>query len=134
MTPDTVLALVNHLNPPAAPAANAAAGRRRRRSAPERAALLARFAASGQSAAAFCRAAGLCAVTFSGWRRRPAEDGAQVPAAPAARFAAVQLAPDAAARTGPDAPCLVQLPNGIRIAVTSQVEPAWLAAVLSHVR
>lgn len=57
-----------------------------------------------------------------------------MPAAQAARFAAVQLASAHTVRPGPDAPCLVQLPNGIRLAVTSEVEPAWLAAVLSHVR
>lgn len=133
MTPSTVLALAYH---PAGelPAPAALAVNRRRRSVPERVALLARFAASGQSAAAFCRAAGLCAVTFSGWRRRQAQDGANVPAAQAVRFAAVRLAPDASAQPAAEAPCLVQLTNGIRIAVTSQVEPAWLAAVLSHVR
>ena len=133
MTPATVRARAHRVIPPPAAAANGA-GRRQRRSAQERAEWLARFAASGQSAAAFCRAAGLCAVTFSGWRRRQALAEPNVPCAKPARFAAVQLAPPAAARPGAAAPCLVQLPNGIRIAVTSQVEPAWLAAVLSHVR
>ena len=108
--------------------------RRRRWSAPERIAWLARFAASGQSAAAFCRAAGLCAVTFSGWRRRHSAVATDALAAKAARFATVQLAAERTAQSSLEASCVVQWPNGIRMTVTSQIEPAWLGAVLSHVR
>ena len=108
--------------------------RRRRWSEPARSALLAQFAANGQSAAAFCRAAGLCAVTFSGWRRREAAAAAGGRVVQAAGFATVQLAEERPAPSGVAASCLVQLPNGIRITVTSQIAPAWLGAVLSHLR
>lgn len=108
--------------------------RRRRWSAPERAAVLAQFAASGLSAAAFCRAAGLCAVTFSGWRRRHAAVATEASAAPATRFATVQVGAERPAQSRAAASCVVQLPNGIRITVTSPISPAWLGAVLSHLR
>lgn len=78
------------------------------------------FQGSGLTQAEFCRRAGLCAVTFSLWRRKPKRATAM--------FAEVQVAAPVARGSG--APVLggaavLQLRDGARLELALGGESAW---------
>lgn len=84
--------------------------------------LLARFAASGQTQAAFCRANDIMVPTFAQWRSRVpqpagAGDGRLVEVALAAR-----------------APALLLEVNGCTLHVPVGMAPAWIGALVRALR
>ena len=99
----------------------------RHRSLSERTEWLARFAESGQSVAAYCRAAGVSSASFYRWRREQATEGRRAPR----RFAAVQLAP--ATPTSAHAVAIV-CPSGHQVLVTAGTDPHWLGQLADALR
>lgn len=127
MTLNASLPSAEHLPP--LPAAPVSPGRPRRRwSAEQKAELLAGFASSGQTAAAFCREAGLSAVTFSTWCRRQTRATGQ----PSGRFAAVRLgeAPPIVAAGAVTVHC----PGGISVTMGVGTDPHWLGQLVAALR
>ena len=102
--------------------------RRRHWSAEQKTELLAGFAGSGQSAAAYCRATGLSAATFSNWCRRQARAAREQ----SGRFAAVRLGeapPNVAAGA-----VTVHCPGGISVAIAVGTDPHWLGQLVAALR
>jgi transposase-like protein len=97
--------------------------RRPRTSAAQRTELLAAFAASGLSAAAFARRHELHYTTFCGWRH------AQAKARPAAGFVQVELPP-----SDPPTELVVELGAGVRLRLTSTAQCELAAGLLQHLR
>jgi hypothetical protein len=102
--------------------------RRRHWSAEQKTELLARFASSGQTAAAFCRATGLSEATFSHWCRRQARATSEPPG----RFAAVRLgeAPPGLAAGAVRVHC----PGGIDVTFAIGTDPHWLGQLVAALR
>lgn len=97
--------------------------RRPRTSAAQRTELLAAFAASGLSAAAFTRRHGLHYTTFCGWRH------AQAKARPALGFVQVELPPSA-----PPAELIVELGAGARLRLTTAAQFELAIGLLQQLR
>lgn len=95
---------------------------RRRWTAEQKEEVLRRFAASGRSAAQFCREEGLSAVTFSAWRRRAA----------GGRFARVRVADTSGAALGQ--PVMISVNGVCFLSVTAGTDPKWLADLLCLLR
>lgn len=95
--------------------------KRRRYSAQEKKTLLARFATSGQTQAAFCRANDVMVPTFAQWRSRVepagAGDGRLVEVAVAAR-----------------APALLLEVNGCTLHVVEGMAPVWIGELVHALR
>jgi hypothetical protein len=100
-------------------------GGRRSRSAARQlwAECVARFRASGLSAAAFCAAEGIALPTFYGWKRRlDAEAGDDDDAPRGPRLLPVQLAPA-------DAAIEILLPGGAVLRIPRGADPAFVGAL-----
>ncbi len=97
--------------------------RRPRTSAAQRAKLLAAFAASGLSAAAFARRHGLHYTTFCAWRHAQAKGQA------ALGFVQVELPP-----VDPPAELVVELGAGARLRLTATAQCELAAGLLHHLR
>lgn len=97
--------------------------RRPRTNAAQRTELLAAFAASGLSAAAFARRHGLHYTTFCAWRH------AQAKARPVVGFAQVELPP-----SDPPTELIVELGAGVRLRLTSAAQLELAAGLLHHLR
>jgi transposase-like protein len=97
--------------------------RRPRTTAAQRTELLAAFAASGLSAAAFARRQDLHYTTFCGWRH------AQAKTRPAPGFVQVELPPSA-----PPTELIVELGAGVRLRLTSAAQLELAAGLLHHLR
>ncbi len=114
----------------------APARRRRPWTAAEKSACLRAFAASGQSATAFCRAHGVPRATLTLWRRTAGACSAHPQpsdeAAPPARFAQVQVVDLPAPPAPPErAPLTVALrtPDGLEAVVTGLDAPTAVAVL-----
>jgi len=91
--------------------------------ASERAEWLALFEKSGQTAAEFCRDNDLSPATLSFWlRQQVAPEPEQEPALVEVMMP-LSTAPASAAVT-------IQLPSGLRMAITAGTDPKWLAQLL----
>jgi transposase-like protein len=85
------------------------------------------FQVSGVSQAEFAAQLGVHVVTLRNWLRRWRT---RQPVA-RAKFVEVQAPP---LSTGPAAPLVVELPNGVRLRFTQQPDPAYLSQTLSALR
>jgi transposase-like protein len=101
--------------------------RRRRWTGEQKAALLARFAASELTATRFCREFGVHAATFSQWRRRSA---VQPSASGKTGFAQVKMEESSASHES----VLVELNGGVRVSVPVGADPVWVGRLLQSVR
>ena len=116
------------------PGAARAARRRRPWTAAEKTAVLRAFAASGQSATAFCRARGVPRATLTLWRRTAGTPPASVPPADAARFARVEVvAPPAPPDVPPTLPLeltvALRTAGGLEAVITGLDAPAAVAVL-----
>lgn len=108
-----------------------AGGRAERRTPEQWAALVAEYAASGQSQRAFCAARGIGQSGLRYWKRRLEQEGATQDRAPArgTRLVPIKLVADTPVRT--DSGLAVVSRGGIRVQIARDFDAPTLARVLA---
>ena len=103
-------------------------GRRiHRRGAAEWRRWLIRYERSGLSQKAFCTRHGLALSTLTYWRRR---ERAGTTKQTASFVEVQQIAEPAVPRAMADTGVLIELPSGVRLALSQATDPKWLAGLL----